>query len=108
MFYKDIQEKIDNKIDDATFTNQTDDGKEIEKDYKNILHMMTPLKFNISSADLYLLSGVDICLRFDLASAKLILNSYDDDVDYSYTVHSVKLWTEKIIPDPSALLSLTH
>ena len=45
-------------------------------------------------------------MRFDLASAKLILNSYDDDVDYSYIVHSVKLWTEKIIPDPSALLSL--
>ena len=67
--------------------------------------MMTPLKFNISSADFYLLNGVDIRLRFDLAPAKLIINSYDDN-DYSYVVHSVKLWTQKIIPDPAALLSL--
>ena len=47
--------------------------------------MMTLLKLNIS-----------------LAPAKLILNS-NDNADYSYIVHSVKLWKSKIIPDPSAL-----
>ena len=105
MYYKDIKAKIDSKIDATTFANQTDDETEIENDCKNTLHMMTPLKFNISSADFYLLNGVDIRLRFDLAPAKLILNSYDD-VDYTYAVQTVKLWTQKIIPDPSALLSL--
>ena len=34
--------------------------------------MMTPFKFNISSADFYKLNGVDIRLRFDSASARLI------------------------------------
>ena len=51
------------------------DKKEIVKGCKNLLHMMTPLKFKISSADFYLPNGVDIRLIFDLASAKLILNS---------------------------------
>ena len=105
MYYKDIHAKINSTIDATTFTNQTNDEKEIERECKSILHMMTPLKFNISSADFYLLNGVDIRLRFDLAPAKLIINSYDD-INYSYVVHSVKLWTQKIIPDPAALLSL--
>ena len=66
---------------------------------------MIPLEFNISSTDFYLLNGVDIRLKFDLAPTKLIIYSCDG-VDYSYIVHSVKLLTHKIIPDPSALLSL--
>ena len=82
------------KIDATTFANQTDDEKEIEKDCKNILHMMMPLKFNTFSADFYIFDGVDIRLRFHLAPAKLILYSYDN-VDYSYIVHGVKLWTQK-------------
>ena len=41
----------------------------------------------MSSADFYLLNGVDNRLRLDLASAKLILNSYDN-VDYSYIVRT--------------------
>ena len=90
-FLKDIYAKIDIKIDPTTFANQTDDKQEIEKDCKSILHMMTPLKFDISSANLYILTGVDIRLRFDLAPAKLIINSYNN-ADYSYIVHSVKLW----------------
>ena len=57
--------------------------------------MMTALKINISSAGFYLLNGVDIRFRFDLAPAKSILNSYDN-VDYSYIVHSVKLWAKKL------------
>ena len=46
IYYKDIHAKINSKIDATTFANQTDDEKEIEKDCKNILHMMTQLKFN--------------------------------------------------------------
>ena len=105
MYYKDIHSKIDSKIDAATFANHNADEKEIERECKNIIHMMTPLKFNISSADFYLLNGVDMRLRFDLAPAKLIINSYDE-VDYRYEIQSVKLWSQKIVPDAAALLSL--
>ena len=31
MYYKDIHEKIDNKIDATTFVNQTEDEKEIRE-----------------------------------------------------------------------------
>ena len=79
-------------MDATTHANENDDKKEIEKDCKNILHMMTSLKFNISSADFYVLNGIDVRVRLDLAPAKLILKSYDN-VDYN--VHSVKLWTQK-------------
>ena len=40
-YYKDFKLKIDSKIDVITSANKTDDEKEIEKDCKNILHMMT-------------------------------------------------------------------
>ena len=40
--------------------NQTDDEKEIEKYCKIILQIIAPLKSHISSADIYLLNGVDI------------------------------------------------
>ena len=65
MHYKDIKAKTDSKIDATTFANQMDDEKEIEKACKNILHMITPLKFDVSSEDFYLLNGDDIRLRFD-------------------------------------------
>ena len=78
IYHKDIQEKYDNKIDATTYANQTDDANEIEKDCKNILCIITLLTVNISSADFYLLNGVNIRLIFDLVSARLILDSYDD------------------------------
>ena len=68
--------------------------------------MMMPSKFNISSADLYVRKGVDIRLRFDLSPAKLILNY--DNADFSYIMHSVKFWIQKIISNPSTLLTLNE
>ena len=60
MYYTNIQVKIDRKIDATNFANRTDNENEIEKDCKNILLMMTPLEYNISSVDFYLLDGVDM------------------------------------------------
>ena len=72
MYSKDVQAKNDSNIDAVSYVNQIEDEREIEKDSKNMFHMITTFEFNASSADLYLLNGVDIRLRFDLASAKLI------------------------------------
>ena len=43
MYYKDIQVKIDSKIDATIFVNQTDEETKIVKDCQNILYMVTPL-----------------------------------------------------------------
>ena len=47
----------------------------------------------------------DIIEPLYLGPAKLVTGLYNN-ADYSYIVYSVKLWTQKFIPDPSALLSL--
>ena len=52
------------------------------------------------------MNGVDIRLRFDMAPAKLIINSADNNNEYSYVIDGVKLWSEKMIPDPSVMIAL--
>lgn len=104
MYYRDSTNE--SVITGETFKNQNNLEKVISNQCNNTLHMMTPLQFNISSSNFYLLNGVDIRLRFDMAPAKLIINSSDVNNEYSYAIDSVKLWSEKIIPDPSAMISL--
>ena len=66
---------------------------------------MTPLMFDFAAAQTYLVDGVDIKIRLDLAPPALVINSPDPE-RYVYSLQSIKLWSTKIIPYPEALVSL--
>ena len=105
MYYKNMSTKIDEVITAESFTNMTSDEESIVKECKSTIHMMTPLHFDMSTSGFYLLNGVDVRLRFDLASASILINSYDED-NYKYSIQSAKLWVQKIVPHNEALISL--
>ena len=105
MYYKSLSTKIFDKIEATSFENLNSDETLIQSECKDVIHMTVPLCLDLSSADFYLLNGVDVRLRFDLSSPNLIINS-NDGRDYKYSIQMVKLWTQKIVPNPDALYSL--
>ena len=53
IYYKDMSTKIYNTYTPASFQKQTSDKTEIQRKYKNILHLMDPLGREISSAGIF-------------------------------------------------------
>ena len=105
MYYKSMSTKIEDKIDASSFANLSSDEVLMQDECKGMVHMMVPLCMDLSSSDFYLMNGVDIRLRFDLSSPRLLINS-NDGKDYKYSIETVKLWTQKIVPNTEALFSL--
>ena len=107
MLYKSLRTKIHSNITQSCFENQPSEEVTIQKLCKTGIHICTPLAFDISSANFYLLNGVDLRIRLDLASAKTLINS-TDGIDYSYEIEHAKLWCQRIVPIPQAILSLSR
>lgn len=105
MYYKSMLTDIDEIITENNFLNMSNDETNIVKESKSVIHMTTPLHFDMSSSGFYLLNGVDVRLRFDLAPAAVLINAYDG-VDYKYNLISTKLWVQKVVPHNEALISL--
>ena len=105
MYYKSDDTKIYDVYGEDSFKNQSTTETIMQKESKKIIHLMVPLTFDLSSSNFYLLNGVDIRLRFDLAAPQILINS-SDEIDYEYRIQTVKLWTQKIVPNPDALFSL--
>jgi len=107
MYYKSLDSKIyDLFVADAfKKENITRDETDIIADCKKVVHMICPLQLDISTANIYLLNAVNIRIRLDLASPSMIINTYDTE-KYKYRLSSVKLFATKLLPLPSALLSL--
>ena len=61
--------------------------------------------FDFAVAQTYLIDGVDIKIRLDLAPPALVINSPDPE-RYVYFLQSIKLWSTKIIPYTEALVGL--
>ena len=53
------------------------------------------------------MNGVDIRLRFELSPASRMINIVSVDSGYKNIVETAKLWTQKIVPNPDALFSLS-
>ena len=109
-YYKDVSNTtIVDSFTAADFTANTVslDEKEIIKECKKPLHFMTPVNLDISSANFFLLNSVDVRIRFDLAPSTCIINTSDDEV-YKYKISHMKLWCQKVVPYPSALMSLSQ
>ena len=109
MYYKSIDTDIEDEITMKNFEigKITKDERTVIDECKTVLHTLTPLDLDIASANFYLLNGVDIRIRLDLAPRELIINAPDGaSKQYSYELQLAKLWCEKVVPYPSALLSL--
>ena len=100
MYYKNLSVEIEDVFKDGSFKNEMD----IVKECKSGLHLLTPITLDISSSGFYLMNGVEMRLRFDLAPASVVINSHEDE--YKYTLQTAKIWVQKIIPHEEALISL--
>ena len=102
MCLKELDKKIPDKFTNENLSSGTTD---LLYNPKKIMHFMVPLNFDISNLNFFLLNGVDIGIRFDLASPALVINSLDES-KYTYQMQCCKLWVQKITPSPDALISL--
>lgn len=109
MYYKSLDTKSPKTFNAPYFVqaNLPKDEKEIINDVKGIIHTVCPINLDISDANFYLLNGVNMRIRFDLAPASVLLNTIDDE-NYKYQIQTAKLWVQKIVPQPAALLSLNR
>ena len=106
MYYKSMSTKIYDNITNASFENRTADETDIQAECRNVIHLMIPIGLEISSSGIFLMNGVDIRLRFDLSPASLMINTAHAQ-GYKYDIETAKLWTQKIVPNPDALFSLS-
>lgn len=106
-FQKHIDTECVNTVTAAYFADASisDHERKIIQSTKNIIHLFSPLKLDISSSKIFLLDNVEIRIRLDLQPANFILLTHTD-IDYKYKINLAKLHVEKITPQPSALLSL--
>lgn len=104
MLFKPLETRIDDKLAASQFTDVSASEKNI---VRKTMHLITPLNLDIASADFWMLSNVDIRIRLDLAPASILINAYDDN-QYTYEIQFVRLFCQKIVPHPSALVSLNR
>ena len=82
---------------------QSKDETDVQAECEDDIHMMGLLGKEMSSAVIFPMNGVDIRLSFDLCPPKLLINAADEN-GYKYMIQTAKLWTQKIVPNPDALL----
>ena len=105
MMYKSLQTTIPNAMGVANFANNNSNEAWIQESTRHGIHMMGPLNFDVSGSNSYLLDNVSINIRLELAKPSVVLLT-DDDEEYIYIVDSCKLWCEKVVPYPNALVAL--
>ena len=67
-----------------------------------------PLLFDISTLDMYLLDGVDLRIRLEIASNSWIFNSNNANPQLSLNIGKVKLWMDRVIPHYNAMTALNQ
>ena len=107
MYYKDMTESIVRDYTAAAFNDEDKCYSSILADIRDEVNCTVPLNLNISHADFFLLNGVDMRIRIELASPACVINAVAGS-NYQYRVDSARLWAQKITPAPSALLSLNR
>lgn len=67
-----------------------------------------PLFLDIASLDQYLLDGVPLRIRLEVASNEWALNSDKINGDYRLQIEEAKMWIEKVIPHSNSLVALNQ
>ena len=65
------------------------------------------LMLDLSSLDMYLLDGVDVRIRLEVANTDWLINSVDADRNgYKFKINTAKLWVDRVFPQYNALAAL--
>ena len=104
--YKSLDLKPVDTLTTATDALDTNHEQAIRQRCRTGFHLSIPIKVDICSSKQFLLNGVEIRIRFDLASPKKIINSSDAAAAYRYTLNGVRLYAQKLVPYTSAINSL--
>ena len=109
MFYKSLESKIPKTYTAANFTPGSikKDERDMQSECVTGIHSIIPLNIEMADSGFYLLNGVDMRIRLDLASNAVVLGT-DTENQYKYRINMARLWMKKVIPHPSALLSLSQ
>ena len=107
--YGSLIKSIDTKINES-FTAANDGTideyeRKIRARCRQGIHLMVPITIDLASSNQFLMNGVEIRLRFDLAHPRKIITSSTANADYKYILKNVRLHVEKVTPFPSALSS---
>ena len=105
-FYDDINGStgVTNNYIANKFTDDTLERKRMSSIKSDGIYTYFPLLLDISTIDMYLLDGVDIRIRLELASNDFILKS-DTAIGATLQVKKIKLWVDRVTPQTNALLA---
>ena len=67
-----------------------------------------PLLFDSTSLDMYLLDGVDVRIRLEMANNNWILNTDTELTNVSLNVFKAKLWIDRVLPHYNAMMALNE
>ena len=67
-----------------------------------------PLLLDISTMDMYLLDGVDVRIRLELANQDWIIKSSKQNPQLAINISKAKLWVDKVTPHHNAMTALNH
>ena len=101
--------QVTNVYTNAIFTTASN----IEHDLSNTLKsngvdICFPLITDMSTLDMYLLDGVDLRIRLEMANNNWLLNSAGDVSNVRIKLHKAKLWLDRVIPHFNAMTALNQ
>ena len=72
----------------------------------NGIDICFPLLLDIATLDMYLLDGVDLRIRLEMANNRWLIKSPDNNINAALTTRKVKLWLDRVTPHYNALMAL--
>lgn len=108
-FFKSLDTQISDKITEEYFAADkiSADEASIVESCRKVIHTMSPLRLDISSAETFLLDNVELRIRLDLQPNAFCFLTHQD-IRYQYKIEMAKLHVETIIAESNALLSLNQ
>ena len=67
-----------------------------------------PLLLDVSTIDMYLLDGVDVRIRLELANQDWIIKAPKQNPQFGINISKAKLWVDKITPHHNTMIALNH
>ena len=58
--------------------------------------------------DMYLLDGVDVRIRLELANQDWIIKSPKQNPQFGINISKAKLWVDRVTPHHNAMIALNH
>ena len=74
----------------------------------NGIHLKFPLCLDVATLDQFLLDGIPLRIKLELANNSWILGCAKEDAGYVLHIDDAKLWIDKVIPQVNALMSLNE